>query len=300
MPCYNGAEFIRNSVYGILRQSFTDLELIVVDDASRDKSAAIVRELEAEDPRVRLICHTSNHGASRSRNDGIRAATGEFLGFCDADDIWKPDKLKRQIALLVDNPSCDVTYSDSEIIDESGHPTGDRFSTLFPIKGNPSGNIFENLCVTNFINTQTVLMRRHSIPEEHLFFDERLKWVEDWWQWILLSRKHLFLYESDPLAMYRVHRQSTRITQKLGISVNRWRVCKRILRGFPDMPDRLKAEIWYQMGMGLSQIGWHRTAGRFYGKAVQLGFGAGLSIRRLLTMCVRFGTQSLGSALGST
>jgi hypothetical protein len=222
------------------------------------------------------------------------------LGFCDADDIWKPNKLQRQIEQLTDNPSYDLSYSDSEIIDESGALTGDRFSTLFPIRGKPSGSIFEGLAVTNFINTQTVLLRRRSIPDQRLFFDERLKWVEDWWQWIRLAHDHLFLYESNPLAAYRVHRQSTRVTQKVGICVNRWKVSKRTIRAYPDMPDRLKAEIWYQMGIALSQMGWHRTAHRYFGRAVRLGLGAGISSRRLLTMCMRFGVPNLGIALRPT
>ena len=77
MPCYNHGSFVTESVEAILAQTFTDLELIVVDDASKDDSVRVLRELERRDPRVKLIVHEQNRGASRSRNDGLRA--GVFI-----------------------------------------------------------------------------------------------------------------------------------------------------------------------------------------------------------------------------
>jgi len=290
MPCFNHGRFVVNSVAAILRQTYSNLELIVVDDSSSDDSVAVLREMAHLDPRLKLIIHDRNLGASRSRNDGLRAARGDFIGFCDADDLWKPDKLESQIKLLVDNPAYDVTYCDSEIIDQNGIHTGELFSQQFPLPKKPSGNLFEQLSVTNFVNMQTVLVRNSALGEG-IFFDENIKWVEDWWQWIRLSRKHQFLYAGRPMAQYRVHSHSTGLTQKPGIRRNRWKVCKRNLRLHPNMPVELQSRLWSMMGVELSLMDRPRLARRFFARAIWLGLKAGTPSTRLLVAGARCGIE---------
>jgi glycosyltransferase involved in cell wall biosynthesis len=290
MPCYNAAKFVRQSVAAILRQTFEDLELIVVDDASTDNSVELLRDMASRDARIRLFVHGGNLGVSRSRNDALRAARGEYIAFCDADDVWKPEKLKFQIGLLSRHPSYDLAYCDSEIIDETGAPTGQLFGGQFPPPKNPSGDLFEALTITNFINTQTVLIRRASLGD-HLFFDEDIRCGEDWWFWIRFSRNHRFLYETRPLAEYRVHPQNTIFAKKRGFRIDRWKVCKRNLRAHTDMPVRLQALLWYYMGMELSFLGRRRLARKFLGHALRLGLNGGSSLRRLMTISVRWGVE---------
>lgn len=296
MPCYNHGRFVRESVEFILAQTTTDLELIVVDDCSKDDSVSVLRELARGDARLKLILHDKNLGASRSRNDGLRIARGDFIGFCDADDLWKSDKLESQIKLLVDNPVYDVTYCDSEIIDQTGKPTGELFSQQFPLPKTPSGNLFEQLLVTNFINMQTVFVRRSALGES-IFFDEEIKWVEDWWQWIRLSRKHQFLYDERPMAQYRVHPQSTGVTQKSGIRRNRWRVFRKNLCQHPDLPVQLQAQLWYKMGVELSLMGRPRLAYRFLARATRLGFNRETSLRKLLITGAHCGIEFIRGLL---
>jgi glycosyltransferase involved in cell wall biosynthesis len=290
MPCFNHARFVGESVAAILGQTSNDLELIVVDDKSKDDSVDVLRELATKDARLKLIVHDQNRGASRSRNDGLRMAHGEFAAFCDADDLWKPHKLERQIKLLTSHPDCDVTYCDSEIIDETGQATGELFSGQYPLPREPSGDLFMALCETNFINMQTLLLRRKPIGER-IFFDENIKWVEDWWLCIRLSRHHRFCYEPDTLARYRVHSQSTNLTQQLGISRNRWKVGKRNLKTHRDMPLRLQAVIWYQMGMDLCALEKRRPGCQFLRQALYCGLRGGLSPTRLAKMSARLGLE---------
>jgi glycosyltransferase involved in cell wall biosynthesis len=290
MPCYNHAHFVAESVAAILGQTFGDLELIVVDDNSSDGSVELLRELEKKDARLKFIVHDCNHGASCSRNDGLRAARGDFVAFCDADDLWKPDKLECQIAHLTEHKDCDVAYCDSEIIDTGGHVTGELFSNVFPLPTAPSGDLFEVLCARNFINMTTVLARRQALGGR-LFFDESIQWVEDWWQWIRLSRWHRFFYEPRALALYRVHQQSTGFTQKPGISRNRWKVGKRNLRAHGDMPLRVQAVIWHQMGRELCFLGKSRYGCRFLSQAVRCGWAGGLQRLCLARMSARLGLE---------
>jgi glycosyltransferase involved in cell wall biosynthesis len=281
MPCFNHGRFVADSARAILDQTAGDLELIVVDDWSQDNSWEAIQGIAKTDSRVRAIRHECNQGASSSRNDGLRAASAMFIAFCDADDIWEPGKLEFQTALLRNNPEFDVTYSDSVIIGESGVPTGRRFSDLFPLPKHPSGWLFQKLATRNFINMQTVLMRRECIQHAG-YFDLGIKWVEDWWFWLCLSADHRFLYSPEPLARYRVHSASTNLVQQRSYAINRFRVFRRMLQRYAQMSASLKADVFRNMGGELLDIGKRRAGRRLLWQGIRwswadpLGFPIGL------------------------
>jgi glycosyltransferase involved in cell wall biosynthesis len=102
MAVYNAAQFLREAVASVLAQTYSDFELIVVDDSSSDDSLAILRSFG--DPRMRIIGHRANMGVSLSRNDALVAARGEFIAIMDADDVCAPARLERQVAFLDANP----------------------------------------------------------------------------------------------------------------------------------------------------------------------------------------------------
>lgn len=118
MPAYNSEAFIGESVRSVLGQTFTDLELIVVDDGSTDATAA--RLAEFHDPRLKVINHESNRGVSAAGNAGFRAAAGRFLCCIGSDDIWLPEKLAEQVALVQREPDVGVVYSWLGLIDSKG------------------------------------------------------------------------------------------------------------------------------------------------------------------------------------
>lgn len=269
MPCYNHGRFVAESIGSILNQSHRELELVVVDDCSRDNSRSVVSDWACKDSRIKLILHERNAGASASRNDGLRASRGEFIAFCDADDLWLATKLTAQIEMLQSNPAYDVAYSDAVLVDENGTSLGRRFSEIFPPPQASSGWLYHELCLRNFINIQTVLMRRKCFLRTG-YFDEAIKWVEDWWYWIQASTQHHFLYCEQPLAKYRVHAKSTNLTQRRGYHVNRLKVFKRVLKECPDLPRGRAAEIWYHIAMCLYYLGKRKLGRRVLWKA--LGF----------------------------
>jgi glycosyltransferase involved in cell wall biosynthesis len=102
MAVYNAAKYLRESVDSILSQTFRDLELIVVNDASTDASAEILQAFD--DPRIRVITHATNQGAAASRNDALAAARGDFVAIMDADDISAPSRLEVQVSFLDSHP----------------------------------------------------------------------------------------------------------------------------------------------------------------------------------------------------
>jgi glycosyltransferase involved in cell wall biosynthesis len=268
MPSFNHARFMVESATGILGQTEKDLELIIVDDCSTDNSWELIKGLAETDSRIKPIRHNHNLGASRSRNDGLRIAKGDFIGFCDADDIWERGKLEFQTQLLRKNPDYGATYCDSMIIDEAGRSTGQRFSERFPPPQPASGWLFPHLVRRNFINMQSVLMRKECLLETG-YFDEGIRWVEDWWYWVRLSRCYRFLYAKEPLAKYRVHDRSTNLVQKRSGCVNRFKVYHRILQQYPDLSPSVKREVVYNMGAELCGIGKRRAGRRLFWNIVK-------------------------------
>jgi glycosyltransferase involved in cell wall biosynthesis len=281
MPCYNHAQFLTDSIKSVLRQTYSNLELIIVDDCSSDNSRDLIQALAKTDTRINYIRHELNQGASKSRNVGLRAASGKFIGFCDADDIWESPKLSCQVDLLEKNPDYDVVYCDTIIIDEHGFPTGQRFSQRFPPPKPAAGWLFQHLIVRNFINMQSVLMRKECVQSVG-YFDEGIKWVEDWWYWVRLSRSHRFLYSKDPLAKYRVHGRSTNLVQKRGCCVNRYKVYHRILQEYPDLSPSAKSEVVYNMGAELCDIGKRRAGRRLLWDTIKLSM---IDLRAFGTLC---------------
>ena len=180
IPCFNHASFVGEAIEAVLAQSIDDLELIVVDDCSKDNSKEVIQRYVRSDPRVRAIYHKTNQGISPTRDDAIRESHGEYLAFCDADDVWVPTKIACQLELLEKHPEHDVAYCDAAIINEYGMETGARFSDQFPVPGDGSGRLFEQLCTRNFINIQTAILRRECIRDAGYFDDgEGIKLVDD-------------------------------------------------------------------------------------------------------------------------
>lgn len=103
IPSYNSAAYIRATLESVLAQSHANLEIIVVDDCSTDATVELVGQLVLREPRMRLICLSSNHGApAYPRNAGVRAATGAWVAFLDADDLWHPRKLEWQMRAIAE------------------------------------------------------------------------------------------------------------------------------------------------------------------------------------------------------
>ena len=121
MPVYNVEKFVARSIETVLAQSFTDFELILVDDGATDGSLEICRSYD--DPRIRIV-RQANRGLAGARNTGIRHCIGEYVALLDSDDLWHPDKLLRHIQHLDRSPQVGISYSGSAMIDADDAPIG--------------------------------------------------------------------------------------------------------------------------------------------------------------------------------
>ena len=117
MPVYNTAKYVQAAVESVLAQTFTDFELLIIDDAGTDHSIELCRRYD--DPRIRIISQT-NRGLAGARNTGIRNARGQFIGLLDSDDLWEVDKLEQHVAHLRRSPHVGVSYAASRMIDDEG------------------------------------------------------------------------------------------------------------------------------------------------------------------------------------
>ena len=180
VPSYNRGYCIAQCLRSALDQTFTDFEIIVVDDASSDDTRAQVASIS--DSRIHYLAHDSNRGGAVARNTGIRAAQGEFVAFLDSDDHWLPDKLEKQIAALRRlGPESGLSYTWLSCVDDAGTET---------LRVNPEieGECFDEMLVTNFIGTFSNIVVRKSLLVEVGALDESFRSCQDWDLFIRLTR----------------------------------------------------------------------------------------------------------------
>jgi len=198
IPTFNRADLLPKAVGSVLSQTFQDLEIVVVDDASGDCTPAVVHGLG--DRRIRYVRHPANRGIAAARNTGVAHASGRYLAFLDDDDEWLPRKLELQVGILTDSPrSVGAVYSAFEQIDMT---TGNRVAVVRPGK---SGHILNELCMKNWIGTASTVCLKRECLEEAGPFDERVTFGEEYDMWIRVAHRYDFKYIDEILVRYGVH-----------------------------------------------------------------------------------------------
>lgn len=193
VPVYNGAATVAAALDSIIAQSFGDFEIVAVDDGSTDDS---IKVLERYRPRVRIL-NQQNRGPSAARNLGVSNSAGEYLGFLDADDLWRPEFLERTVAVLDQDAASVLVYTDLELADSTGAAMGTR---LIGTRGVPSLNdMLERLWP---ILPSSVLMRRGAFDRAG-GFPEALTSFEDVYFWLLAREQGGFSYIDEALAVWR-------------------------------------------------------------------------------------------------
>src|SRR5258706_10937223 len=126
MTIYNDAAYLAEAINSVTSQTYTNWELIIINDASTDDTESIIQNFEKKDNRIHYICNTKNKGQTSSLNYGIRIATGEFIARIDSDDIWKDThKLQEQVAFLVGHPEYGMVGCWAYTIDTKGNRLSD-------------------------------------------------------------------------------------------------------------------------------------------------------------------------------
>lgn len=194
VPAYNAERTILKTIESVQKQSFSDFELIVINDGSTDRTLELLGTIK--DPRIKTFSY-SNGGLPVARNRGISHATGDFITFLDADDLWTPDKLELQLAALQQHPEAGVAYSWTHFMDEQGESFHAGKPVFF------EGNVYARLLVGNFLDSGSNPLIRKQAIESVGKFDPTLGSCEDWDFWLRLAARWPFVVVAKPQILYR-------------------------------------------------------------------------------------------------
>ena len=216
MPTYNCEKFIKETITAVLNQTYTHWELIIVDDCSTDNTAEIIKEYASRDKRIRYFKNKNNCGAAISRNNAIEQATGKFLAFLDSDDLWREDKLRKQIEFMQQN-NYSFTCTSYDKIDENS------ISLNRVINADKKSN-YHRLLKKNPGNSTVVydvsILGKHFIPN--------IKKRNDYVMWLQIIKKAKYIYGlQEVLGRHRVYNGSLSSNKKSLIKYH-WYVYRKI------------------------------------------------------------------------
>lgn len=215
MPAHNSQFVLAESVRSVLTQTYTEWELLIVDDASTDATNVLAREFAETDQRIRLITLAENGGVARARNTGIQAARGRYLAFLDSDDLWLPEKLRTQIEFM---QRTGAAFSFTRY-----RRFGADKALTKPLKV-PSTVQYQQLLKGNVIGCLTVIIDRAKIPEVSMPETKH----EDYVTWLgILRRGQLAWGLQRDLARYRVANSSISANKKNSAGWT-WNIYRRI------------------------------------------------------------------------
>lgn len=203
IPAYNAARWLPGTLGSVIEQTHQDMEIIVVNDGSTDRTACIVDDYARKDRRVHLL-NQPNRERSAARNAGMRAAQGEYVAFLDADDLWLPSKLARQVACLEQRLECGACYTWAETIDDRGEIIESLADLSRIYWHNPVDAL--TLAGGNYVSgsASSVVMRRDLVKTVG-FFDEAMQQAEDWDYWYRMALRSRFCLVPEALVRIRRH-----------------------------------------------------------------------------------------------
>lgn len=206
MPAFNCQAFIGFAIDSILDQSHKRLELVIVLDGGSDNTEKIVTKYCSSDNRIKKIEHPTNMGVATARNSGLKVAVGDFIAFCDSDDVWLPDKLEQQLKTMY-HENAPVVHSSAILIDSNGEVLGNRLS--------PKIITNSMMQYRNFVINSSSLIRRSEFPD---LYQKPIP-HEDYDMWLrLFARQGVYSVRSDEaLVKYRVHNDN--LTKNKVISI---------------------------------------------------------------------------------
>ncbi len=202
IPTYNRADLVVQAVQSALNQTYTNVEIIVVDDGSTDNTRELLNQYEAE---IKYI-YQERTERSKARNEGFRYSKGDYVAFLDSDDLWLPAKIEKQVQVLENRHDVGVVYTGVQFIDRNGNPYNQEMRWDTPKRQ----VLYEDLMTNNIVTgtTSSVMIRRISLEKVGLF-DETMNTCEDLDLYRRLARDCNFHKIDLPLVKFRIHPGNT-------------------------------------------------------------------------------------------
>lgn len=217
-PAYNAMPYLKYTVESVLQQTYPHWELLIIDDGSSDDTFACAEAFAAADSRIHAIKNEKNMGVAATRNRGIELAEGAYIAFLDSDDMWREDKLMRQLTLL-QNAKADIAYSAYSFIDANNTPLGKPYLV-------PNTTDFKKMLLENVIGLSTSMVKSDLLKQHR--FDSSF-YHEDYVLWMELLRDTAkAVGDTDCLVQYRVM-AGTRSANKINAAKHRWLVYRDAL-----------------------------------------------------------------------
>lgn len=199
IPTHNHGRFLAQAVESALGQTVPPREVLIIDDGSTDDTAEVVRRLQAD---ARVSYERTEHlGPAAAKNAGVRLARAPFVAFLDADDVWLPPKLERQLHVFAARPELGLVYTRRLLIDDHGRELEYTQPPLY------RDQVLNTLFRTNFICCSSTLLRA-DVFEDVGLFDERLPLAIDYDLWLRVALHYEFDYVDEPLVLYRTGHES--------------------------------------------------------------------------------------------
>ena len=198
MPAYNCEKYVVEAIESVINQTYSNFELIVIDDGSNDSTLKIINDLAEKDNRIKALQNEKNSGVSATRNRGISIAEGNWIAFLDSDDIWVEEKLEKQMNCVKEN-NADFIFTASTYIDEDGKP----YRGIFEV---PEKISYRKLLRQNVITCSSVLVKKKYFDNIKMEKDEM---HEDYAVWLRILKLGITAYGvNEPLLIYRISRNS--------------------------------------------------------------------------------------------
>lgn len=173
IPVYNSEKIVGFTLDSVINQTYKNLEIICINDCSKDNSLEVLNEYVKKDKRIKVLTNEKNLGVAETRNNGLRLANGEYIAFVDSDDIWHLEKLEKQLKFMFEN-NYKLTYTSVQFIDNNGILTGQKFIV-------PESVNFNQLLKQNVITLSSAVISKE-ILRDRIFHDDHLH--EDFIMWL--------------------------------------------------------------------------------------------------------------------
>lgn len=222
MPAYNAAHHIEESIKSVIGQTYTDWELIIIDDCSTDNTRQIVQSYVQQHSNIHYYKNKENCGVAHSRNRGVKIAAGEWIAFLDSDDCWNPKKLELQLGLAL-TKDAQLLFTGSAFMDENSQP----LDYYLPA---PATVSYKELLKQNVISCSSVMIRKELIQKYPMKHASKMH--EDFAVWLKILRdKRICAYGIDqPLLIYRVS-SGSKSGNKIKAAIMTFRVYRHLKLG---------------------------------------------------------------------
>ena len=247
VPAHNAEAYLANAIQSALDQAYPNIEIIVVDDGSTDRTPQII---ESFGNRVIPVHLDRQGGAGRARNHAIRMGHGDLIAFLDADDIWTKDKIACQVEELKRNPNQGLCYTDVQIYDEKMKPMG-LWSGRRPCY---SGNIFRHLFIENFICISSAVVRKRTLDKVGVFNENMLN-ATDYDLFLRICKTYEIGFINRVLVKYldRINSLSKNFERRFQTGIN---ISEAAIRDNPDYFRNRSELIQRRFGLLHYRFGW--------------------------------------------